>query len=338
MIGTTRGTARRTRIHHFAILALALGLAAAACGSDDGGSADGTSDEGGSDGGGTTTVEHSFGTTEIDGTPERIVSLNVQWTDVLVSLGVEPVAHAVDPQAGESGLYPWQTGLSDDIQTLELDPEALPLEQIASYEPDLILATWVATDEASYESLSEIAPTLPLIVGPGVDRWQDMTEVAGEVLGLEDEAADVVAEVDQLVSDTAAELPGLAGKTVAMANYVPGDMIYVVTDPEDGANRLFQDLGLELDPELAAAPGAESGRTPISLEQAGMLDSDVLVMFSNDGDPHELVGYDQLPAVSGGSVAELSYGEVVGLNTPSPLSVPYSLEFVLPALQTAAGR
>lgn len=322
------------------MLGLALGLVAAACGSDDGGGSGDSGSAGAGDASteGTITIEHTFGTTELPGTPERIVSLNVQWTDVLVSLGVQPVAHAIDPQAGDSGLYPWQTGLSDDVETLELDPEALPLEQIASLQPDLILATWVATDEATYESLSEIAPTIPLLVGPGVDRWQDMTETAGELLGLEDEAADVIAEVDQLVADTAAELPGLSGKTVAMANYVPGDMIYVVTDPADGANRLFQDLGMELDPELAAAPGAESGRTPISPEQAGMLDSDVLVMFSNDGDPHDLVGYDQLPAVSRGSVAELGYSEVVGLNTPSPLSIPYSLDFVLPALETAAER
>jgi iron complex transport system substrate-binding protein len=339
MNGTHWGPRRRPRLQLLASLLVALGLAAAACGSDDSGdAADSDSGEGSgtsAESGGPITIEHSFGSTEIPETPERIVSLNVQWTDVLVSLGVEPVGHAIDPNAGESGLYPWQTDLSDDITPLELSPEALPLEQIASLEPDLILATWVATDEATYESLSEIAPTLPLLTGPGVDRWQDMTEVAGEILGLEDEAADVVAEVDQLVADTAAELPGLTGKTIALANYVPGDMIYVVTDPEDGANVLFQDVGMELDPELAAAPGAESGRTPISLEQAGMLDSDVLVIFSNAGDPHDLVGYDQLPAVTAGSVAELDYAEVVGLNTPSPLSIPYSLEFIRPALDAA---
>jgi iron complex transport system substrate-binding protein len=234
---------------------------------------------------------------------------------VLVALGVQPVAHATDPNAGDSGLFPWQTGLDADVTPIELSPDSLPLEQIASLEPDLILATWVAADEPAYQSLSDIAPTLPLLEGPGVDRWQDMAAVAGDLLGLEDEA----------------------GKTVALANYVPGDMIYVVTDPADGANVLFQDLGLELDPELGAAPGAESGRTPISLEQATLLDSDVLVIFSNDGDPHDLAGYDGLPAVSAGSVAELGYGEVVGLNTPTPLSIPYSLDFVRPALEVAGG-
>jgi iron complex transport system substrate-binding protein len=43
-----------------------------------------------------------------------------------------------------------------------------------------------------------------------------------------------------------------------------------------------------------------------------------------------------LPAVVDGAVAEVEYAPVVGLNTPSPLSIPYSLETVRPALEAAA--
>jgi iron complex transport system substrate-binding protein len=49
-----------------------------------------------------------------------------------------------------------------------------------------------------------------------------------------------------------------------------------------------------------------------------------------------MAGYDQLPAVRSGAVAVLDYAAVVGLNTPSPLSVPYSLERIRPALEAAA--
>ena len=37
-----------------------------------------------------------------------------------------------------------------------------------------------------------------------------------------------------------------------------------------------------------------------------------------------------------GAVADLDYVEVLGLNTPSPLSLPYSLERIRPALEAAA--
>jgi iron complex transport system substrate-binding protein len=341
MLPTHARGCRRPRLLVPAVVVAAVGLAATACGSDGAdessgsGSASASSSAADGEAGGPITVEHAFGTTEIGETPERIVSLSSQWTDVLLALDVQPVGHALDPNAGESGVFPWQAGLSDDSTPIEASGTTVPLERIAALEPDLILASWVATDQATYDSLSGIAPTIPLLGDRGVDPWQDITEAAGEILGLQDEAAQVTADVDQLVADTAAELPGLAGKTFAMVNYVPGDMIYVITDPADGASVFFQDLGMAIDPELAAQPGADSGRTPISLEAANMLDSDLLVIFSNDGDPQDLVGYAELPAVTAGSVAELDYVEVVGLNTPSPLSIPYSLDFVWPALASA---
>ena len=89
-------------------------------------------------------------------------------------------------------------------------------------------------------------------------------------------------------------LPGLEDKTFALANFVPGDSIYVVADQEDGSSVFFQPLGMELDPDVLAAADGVSGRANISLEQVDLLDGDLLVLFSNDADPSTLVGYDQL--------------------------------------------
>ena len=46
---------------------------------------------------GPVTIEHLYGDTVIDGLPDRIVSLDMQWTDVLTALGHPPVAAIVDP-------------------------------------------------------------------------------------------------------------------------------------------------------------------------------------------------------------------------------------------------
>jgi iron complex transport system substrate-binding protein len=35
-------------------------------------------------------VEHEFGTTTIDTVPQRIVTIDVQWTDVMLAMGVGP--------------------------------------------------------------------------------------------------------------------------------------------------------------------------------------------------------------------------------------------------------
>ncbi|WP_370327239.1 ABC transporter substrate-binding protein [Euzebya sp.] len=284
---------------------------------------------------GAVTVDHVFGSTTVEGVPERVVSLDLQWTDVLLELGVTPVAVAADDLASGDGVHPWQADALADVEQLDTS-DGIPYEQIAALDPDLITVTFQVTEVADYERLSAIAPTLPAPTERQVQAWQDLALAVDDVLGQPGTGEDVIDRVEALVADTAAELPGLDGQTFALANYVPSDSIYVVADVEDGSSVLFTDLGLELDPEILAAADGTVGRTQLSLEQVGMLDSDVLVVFANDGDPADLPGWDQLPAVARGSVAQLDYSDVVGLNTPTPRSVPHSLALIRPALEIAA--
>lgn len=285
---------------------------------------------------GTVTVEHRFGATEVPVAPERIVSLDFQWTDVLTALGAPPAAHVPDPNI--DGEAPWLDGQLDDTEVLEVTPTTseLPYEQIAALEPDLIVVTYLATDEQSYETLSAIAPTITtLAAGDGVDTWQDITETAGTVLGLEDEAAALVADVEGQVAALAEELPGLEGQTFALANYVPGDSIYVVADPTDGASVLFEQLGMAITPTILEKPNLEGGRVQLSFEQISLLDADLLLVLTHGADPDEITGYDALPAVERGAALAMDYADIVALNTPSPLSVPYVLEVIRPTLEAA---
>lgn len=279
-------------------------------------------------------VEHRYGTTTLDGTPRRIVSLDNQWTDVLVALDAPLVGAALDP-AIEGGRYPWQTGIPADVEDIPVR-DAIPYEAVAALEPDLIVVTWAVTQASEYESLSEIAPTIPLLGDEEVDAWQDIARTAGEVLGEADQAEALVSEADQRGADLAAELPGLDGKTYALASYVPGDAIYVVADPDDGAATLFAQLGLQIDPDLPAIAGGAAGRAELSLERVEELDADLLVLLTNGADPADIPGYDDLPSVQDGAVAVVDLATVTGLNTPTPLSVPYSLERIRPALEAAA--
>jgi iron complex transport system substrate-binding protein len=324
--------ARLTRRAALAAL-VAAALLTAACGSDDAGSDGSGSDDAG--GGDAVTIEHAFGETTLDEAPERVVTLGAQWTDVLLALDEEPVAYLADPMAGDGGLFPWEEGISEEAVAIEAT-DAIPLERVASLNPDLILVTFLVTEQEQYEDLADIAPTIGMLGDRQVDPWQDMLAVGAEVFRKQDRARQVEAEVQRMVDDTAAELPGLEGKSFAMANYVAGDAIYVVADPEDGASQFFQAFGLEIAPAVMEAADGTTGRAEFGLEQAALLDADLLVIYSGDADPAELVGYDTLPAVEAGAVAEMDYAAVVGLNTPSALSLPYSMELVRPALDAAA--
>jgi ABC-type Fe3+-hydroxamate transport system substrate-binding protein len=319
-------------VRRMTALAILVVLVAVGCGGsgDDDGEA---GESGGAGDGGTVSVEHRYGTTEVPVRPERIVALDTQWTDVLLALDTPPVGYLAESTV--DGELPWRGDRLDGITSIEAT-DSLPYEEIAELQPDLILVTYLATEQADYETLSDIAPTIPTLTANQVDSWQDMARTAGTFLDAPDEAEALIDEVDGAVREVADELPGLDGKTFALVNFVPGDAFYVVADPEDGANVVFSQLGLELPQRLLDAADGVSGRVELSLEQAELLDSDVLVLFTNGAEPTDIAGYNQLPAVTGGAVAVLELADVIGLNTPTPLSVPYALDLIRPALEAAA--
>ncbi len=345
-VAGARSSRRTRRIGAFAVVA---GLTLAACGSDDAavdpaGSAPPTTDAAPGDtrsptsdardeaGAWPVTVEHVFGETTIDAEPQRIVSLDVQWSDVLTALDAPLVAAADDMSTGE--FFPWQE--LDGVDKLSAQNGTIPIEAVAAARPDLIVASWVAADDGIYEQLSAIAPTIPLLGSSGVDQWQQIATTAGALLGMPDEAEQLITDSDEYVAALAADLPGLQGKTYVLANYVPGDAIYVVADPDDGAAQLFAALGMSIDPDISEMEGAEIGRVNLSLENIGALDADLLMILTNGADTSQIPGYDALPAVQSGAVAVLELAPVSGLNTPTPLSIPYSLDDIRPALEAAA--
>jgi iron complex transport system substrate-binding protein len=325
-----------------ALLALLLALATTACGSDDpsdaGGSSSGTDAvaDGASEGsGGPVTIDHVYGSTTVAETPERIVALDNQWLDVLLALDGPVVGAALDPQVEDGGRYPWQD-VPEEVEGIEVT-DAIPYERVAALQPDLIVISWAAETEDVYEQLTGIAPTVATLGDRQVDTWQDITTAAGEILGQEDEAAALIQDVEGQTAAVADELPGLDGKTYALANYVPGDAIYVVADPDDGAATFFAQLGLQIDPELLEIADGATGRVEISLERIDELDSDLLLLLTNGADPADIPGYDALPAVESGAVAILDLPTAVAVNTPSPLSLPWALDELRPALAAAAG-
>lgn len=311
----------------------ALGLLAAGCGDDDDAAADDTA----VDAGGSVTIDHAYGETTVDQVPERIVSLGTQWNGVLLEMEAPIVGFADDGYAGESGLFAWESELMPADAVAIPIADGIPHEQVAALEPDLIVVTHPVTDQAGYDALAAIAPTIPLLGDRQVDLWQDLTTVAGEFMRDEDTAGRIIDDFEEQVTDFAAEYPGLEGKTYSFANYVPGDSIYVVADPEDGSARFFDQLGLTIAPDLLAAADGVTGRAQLSLEQAGLLDADVVLVLANGGDVHDLVGFDQLPAVQSGAWAEATFDLAVAMNTPNALSLGWALDQIREPLEAAAG-
>ncbi|MAT06161.1 MAG: hypothetical protein CL424_14070 [Acidimicrobiaceae bacterium] len=281
------------------------------------------------------TITHRAGETTIEQRPERIVSLNVQWTDALLAMGETPTAYMLSSAVGEPEPYPWQAGMLDGVDVIS-STGPIPFEKVAELQPDLILVTFAAPTESDLALLTEIAPTIGLLGDFEVDPWVDQVEVLGQVLGEPETAAAVIAGVDDEVAAVAADLPGLEGATYTFANLVPGDSIYVIADPNDGASRLFNSLGMQLEPDIVALDEGAVGRIQISYEEVGLLQADLVGVLLNGQDPGSIVGLSEIPSAQTGALAIMELSDIVGLNTPSPLSVPYILDLLMPSLRIVA--
>ena len=301
------------------------------CGSGD------SSDSSGS--GETVTITHSQGETVIEGVPSNVAALSSQWADASLALGVTPVGY-IDYVGMTSGgqAAPWQTGLANSTK---VDIQGDIVEQVAALNPDLILAPGFGADKSTLDKLSALAPTIPALSSAQVEKWEDQVTVLGEIYQKQDEADQVIADLDGRIDGIAEANPGLQGKTFTYAFVASPTQIMVVADPNDGANALFTRLGMVLDPEIANSPGAATGRIALSPERVGDLDSDLLVVTTAVGMEDafaQMAGYSTLPAVQNGGLVMLDIVTGVALNLPSPLSLPYALDQIEPALATVANQ
>lgn len=311
------------------LLTLVVSAVSAACGATAGSEADGSGVSADP-----LVIEHAYGKTEIIGVPERVVAIDVQWIDTMLAMNVDLVGYSRDAYMPDNAV-PWQT-LPEDAEGLDV-ANGIPVERVAALKPDLIVGSFSIKDKTTYDQLAAIAPTIPDLDDQEVTSWQDLVTVAGDVLERPADAKTIIDEVDGAVAETAADLPGLKGQTFALGQYVVGDSIYVVADENDGSSVFFHDLGMTMYPPVKER-GKQTGeaRIQISTERSDMLGADLVAFLVNGGTEKDLAdipGFDALP----GTIAVLDYPTIVGLNTPTPLSLPYSLARIRPFLEQAGG-
>ncbi|MDF1508815.1 iron-siderophore ABC transporter substrate-binding protein [Robertmurraya sp. DFI.2.37] len=140
------------------------------------------------------TITHAMGTTDIEGTPQRAVTLFQGATDAALALGVKPVA------AVESWIeQPWYEYIRDQMDgVVNLGDENQPdLEKIAELKPDVIIASKTRHEKIS-EQLSAIAPT---VMTEEVHIWKDTLQLTAEALNKQEEEASFLQQWDEKVAD-----------------------------------------------------------------------------------------------------------------------------------------
>ena len=183
-----------------------------------------------------------------------------------------------------------------------LDNSPFSPEEILSYEPELILVNQ-RMSAANIEQLSKIAPVIPLYTDS--TDFETRLKYIGEIFGLEEHAARLIAYAEALREDMIAKLQalGLQDKTLTIYTYMGAISI----PPERGwfMNTILYDyVGIPRLPEVEAFMQDESGVAyeAISAEKLREYEGD-MVIYAGFGETEvstyvsENVGWQALKAV-----------------------------------------
>ena len=177
-------------------LLLAVPLALTACG---GSSADDTDEAAGSGSASAewpVSVTGDNGEVTLDAQPESIVSMSASATEMLFAIGADDQVEAVDSTSN----FP------EGVPTTDLSAFTPNAEAIAGYDPDLV----VLSDDLNgiVDSLEALkVPTLLLGAAQDLDDSYAQLETLGDATGHADEAADVIADMQDRIKAAVASVP-----------------------------------------------------------------------------------------------------------------------------------
>lgn len=146
----------------------------------------------------TRTVPTAYGDVALEGKPQTIVTLYEGALDSAIAVGTQPVGAVITRGGQDVANYIQQA--AGDIRIVGT-PGETNLEAVIALQPDIILASaW--TNEAQYQLLSQIAPTIvPDVPAFQPDTWTRELKLFALALGREAQAEEVIARVAARADD-----------------------------------------------------------------------------------------------------------------------------------------
>jgi iron complex transport system substrate-binding protein len=279
-------------------------------------------------------ITHVWGTTRIEGTPQRIVSLSYNGADNWLALGIVPVAYRAWYGGDDLGLWPWAAGRVPPGAAMVLRGE-IDAEVIARLRPDLIEAIYAGITQSDYARLSRIAPVLAPPAGAGEfgATWRDMIATFGAATDREAQALEVVAGLQGRIDAIRAAHPDWQGRTAVVA--MPDGPL--VLTARDSRMLLLQALGFRLPPATEAlSRGSFFFR--LDRELTDPLEADALIWLDLGGGVGAVIDH----PLRHGMKAPREGREIVAdpelsaaLSYGSALSLGYALDRLVPLLEAA---
>ncbi|MCS5720142.1 iron-siderophore ABC transporter substrate-binding protein [Herbiconiux sp. CPCC 205763] len=287
------------------------------------------------------TVEHQFGETIVPAEPQRIVVVGLTEQDILLELGVTPIATTEWYGEQPHAVWPWAQELLGDAEPTVLDQtDGLEYEKIAALKPDLIVGTNAGLDEEAYDKLADIAPTVTSIAGSEqyFSSWQEQTRQVAAAVGRSAEGEELIQGVEDAYTEAAAAHPEFAGLTASFSQGLPYDGTLWVYP--DGVNTDFlTELGFTMTPGLEQYAAEAGQQAQLSPENVDLIDADVIVFATESADgPKELQEFGTLGSLDAvvNNRAVYTDPELSGaIYFLTPLSQKYVIDNLVPRLVDA---
>lgn len=205
--------------------------------------------------------------------PERIAALDRFSFEMMLALGVEPVAASSFALALTRDL-PYLEDLVVDVVDLGQPPN---IELLLDTQPDLILSI---TGYGEYEQLAGIAPTVQIDFAES-GAWQAVADAFGQAAGLEAETAQIVSDYEARLNIFAETVGDPSALAVSVIRVRPDSInIYTTDHTSSFLGVILGDAGLAVPEQQAELAETTDFVGDISIEQLPLIDADVLLIWT----------------------------------------------------------
>ncbi|WP_397474243.1 ABC transporter substrate-binding protein [Pusillimonas sp.] len=213
-------------------------------------------------------IQTAKGIVQVEGTPQRVVTLSESALDTALATGIQPVGTVAT--RGSNSVSEYLRARAGKIGIVGTARE-YNLEAILALQPDLILAPQALSSDI-YNKLSLMAPTI-VPAASFSDDWRLMVSTYAQALGREEQVEEAYQGLDTRIGQLRERLG--EPRTVSVVRWMPQGPMIMSSKVFTG--QLLHALGFKT-PELADKQGDRPHSDVLSLENLGGLDSDWLFL------------------------------------------------------------
>lgn len=235
-------------------------------------------------------VQHELGQSCVPLHPRRVVVMDQESLEILVALGLHPIAATSSNRIGDKTPLLKQK----NIPVINLGKEGSPnLERIVRLKPDLIVGMFI--DSHNYELFSRIAPTVSIQFSHA--KWKTTLEQFGDVLNKPQEVQDLLNAYHQKVSDLSSRLKRkLGSKKVSIMRFYTTLEFTQFLNHLSFPGSVIEDLKfVSIPPVQQQLKGSDETYVQVSLERVDWLDADAIFVALDPGAEKNFQVYAESP-------------------------------------------